>query len=586
MLLALKEEGTPVMFPLAMVAMQTQRWSLAAERLDEYLQDDPNDIWAVFYRTQAARELGDSESALQWSQKLMTHPQVTPEMFVEVGFVHLQAGLAGFAIDAFSRATKSPNTFELASYWQGATLWDQGRLTDALRILEVGAKDAKATPILVKLAEVQLSFGLAVEAASTIRRALKLDPRLDIAHMILARAASALGDQETSQRAWNLALEHAENTSRILEIRAFIDQSIGNFEEAEKSLLNSIEQNPERGQSYSLIFAGRRATQADTAILENAAKAFATTTDLESKKHLAYALGKAHHDLGEYEQAAKHYAEANKLVREILFQGFPCDLSEIKALHSDFIEMFTPAFFEANTPNGDPSTLPIFVLGIIRSGTTLTEQILSSTKSITGAGELGFWSNLGHAFIDFDNKTLIPDLLKVGTQEYLEMLWTFAKGAPHATDKNPANYAACGLIHCALPNAKMICVRRNPIDVAMSIWTTPMQTNAPYVGDKRAIVEAIKDCERLTRHWESVLPKDRFTIVRYEDLILNKEATVKGLFDFLNLEWDPAVLNHEGNTRSIFTPSMWQVRQATYYSSIDRWKPYEPWLEEFSELLP
>jgi hypothetical protein len=221
---------------------------------------------------------------------------------------------------------------------------------------------------------------------------------------------------------------------------------------------------------------------------------------------------------------------------------------------------------------------------MMRSGTTLAEQILSCHPEIGGAGEQPFWSNREQSVVDYQKLTVNPSRIRSVGREYVELLSSIAPGFPHVIDKNPANLLVLGSFWLAFPNSRVIHTRRNPIDTALSIWMTPMSTNAGFIGDRANIVFAYKECLRLMDHWREVLPDDRFLDIRYEELISDPESQIKRMVEFCGVEWDEACLHPELNKRRIRTPSFWQVRQPVYTSSAERWKLYEPWLGAFAEL--
>ena len=153
------------------------------------------------------------------------------------------------------------------------------------------------------------------------------------------------------------------------------------------------------------------------------------------------------------------------------------------------------------------------------------------------------------------------------------------------TDKNPANRLVYGLIHLAFPSCRIIHMRRNPVDVAISIYTTLIRTGAPLVGNREDIVYALQEHERLVDHWREVLPSDRFLEVPYESLVTDRENETRRMIEFCGLPWNDACMHPEDNLRTVVTPSFWQVRQPVYSGSLNRWKRYEPWLGAFKELV-
>jgi hypothetical protein len=203
---------------------------------------------------------------------------------------------------------------------------------------------------------------------------------------------------------------------------------------------------------------------------------------------------------------------------------------------------------------------------------------------VGGAGEQHYWGDHENAMIDYRQSRLVPGKIKACAQEFVELLSMIAPGFPHVIDKNPANLQVVGSIFLAFPNARIIHTRRNAIDTAISIWTTPMRTNAPFVSDRENIVFAYKEYLRLMDHWRQVIPADRFLEVHYEDLVDQPEIYARQIVEFCGLEWNEACLHPELNKRTVKTPSLWQVRQPVYKSSTERWRKYEEWLGVFAEL--
>ena len=223
----------------------------------------------------------------------------------------------------------------------------------------------------------------------------------------------------------------------------------------------------------------------------------------------------------------------------------------------------------------------------MRSGTTLAEQILSSHPEVGGAGELLFWpENAGSSEKVFDpNGELDTTRLQNLTRDYLDLLGRLAPGKPHVVDKMNTNYLLLGLLHVALPDARVIHMRRHPVDTCLSIWATPVARDVDLCGDKGNVVFAYRQYLRVMAHWRSMLPADRLLDVQYEELVSDREAVTRRMVEFCGLDWDEACMRPEENVRSVKTPSVWQVRQPVYKTSMARWKKYEPWLGPFAELF-
>jgi hypothetical protein len=286
---------------------------------------------------------------------------------------------------------------------------------------------------------------------------------------------------------------------------------------------------------------------------------------------LHFALGKLHDDMGEYAEAIAHYDEGNRIEGRRLKFDRGAFAGEIDRL----VETFTPACFAAQEEQATRSELPLLIVGLPRSGTTLVEQIVSAHPRVAAGGELTFWSEADPAT---DVSTLATD--------YLALLRRAGPDAARVTDKNPFNFLHMGLVHAALPQARFIHCRRNPIDTCLSIFFTRFATPQPFAYSRDDLVFYFRQYERLMAHWRAVLPPERFLEVDYEALIGDREQVTRGIIAFCGLDWDDACLRPEHNNREVRTASLWQARQPVYATSVARWRHYEPWLGELRGLLP
>jgi tetratricopeptide (TPR) repeat protein len=307
---------------------------------------------------------------------------------------------------------------------------------------------------------------------------------------------------------------------------------------------------------------------------------------------LHFALGKCFDDLGEHDRAFPHFLEGCRLKRAT----FDYDAAQMTRYFDEIMRDFEPATFERLRGGGSDSHVPIFVLGMPRSGTTLIEQIIASHPEVHGAGELSDMSTIAQRNVagtrGFPGSILAldgPTLAKWGN-DYVAGLRARASDTPHITDKMPGNFLFMGLINLMLPNAKIVHVRRDPVDTCLSCFTKLFIGAQKQTYDLAELGRYYADYARLMDHWRKVLPAGAFLDVQYEDIVADQETQARRIIDFCDLEWNDACIDFHKHKRSVNTASMEQVRQPIYNSSVERWRQYEkylgPLLDALGDLAP
>ena len=321
--------------------------------------------------------------------------------------------------------------------------------------------------------------------------------------------------------------------------------------------------------------------------VDEAVRCGATSLADKEAIFLHFALGKSYDDLGDHTKAFPHFIEGSRLKRAALDYDPGATTRHFDSIMSNF---------DASTINrlrdgGDPSHLPIFVLGMPRSGTTLTEQIIASHPEVHGAGELPDMMAIAQrniAAANFPDNVRQLDQTKLAAwgAEYVAGLRRRAPDARCITDKMPANFQAIGLIHLMLPNAKIIHVNRNPVDTCLSCFTTLFKEGSlEYTYDLAELGRYYADYVRLMGHWRNVLPDGAFLDIQYEDIVADQEGQARRITEYCGLEWDEACLDFYKSQRVVRTASVTQVRQPIYKSSVERWRPYEKFLEPLLDAL-
>ena len=311
--------------------------------------------------------------------------------------------------------------------------------------------------------------------------------------------------------------------------------------------------------------------------------------DIEDRMYLGYALAKELDDCADYARAFAVLETVNSAWKTHCGYQPDTDSALFTALTSAFSG-------KSNGKHGIPATQPLFVVGLPRSGTTLTERIVSSHSDVYAAGELTHIPRLtrlmsgykGPSSLDLQTIRAMPSInaAELG-RHYLEAVLRDSGDHPHFVDKWPHNFLYAGLILKALPESKMICVRRNPMDSCLSNFRQLFALGNPFYNYSYDLL----DCgryylmfDRLMQHWEELFP-GRIHTVHYEQLVKEQEAQSRALINYCGLEWQEDCLSFEKNTAPVATASSAQVREPIYTSALARWKNYASELEPLAELF-
>jgi hypothetical protein len=296
----------------------------------------------------------------------------------------------------------------------------------------------------------------------------------------------------------------------------------------------------------------------------------------------------------EYDRAAVCSCEANAISLKLVRRRHSCNVGNAQQVIEAVINTFGPEFFDRMSGFGLDSRRPVFVFGLPRSGTTLTEQILSSHSLVHGAGEAGVALRSMRALPGIVGRTSPPfecvgqmdgaAVRRLAEQQLSSLSMLANSPAERVVDKMPMNYLHLGLLTVLFPQATFIHCRRDLRDVAVSCWMTDFRF-LHWANDREQIAEEFRKYLRLMEHWRSVLPVPIHEI-HYEEMVDNLEEVARALVAACALDWEPACLEFYRCRRPVRTASVVQVRQPVYGHSIGRWKNYETSLAELLEALP
>ena len=363
----------------------------------------------------------------------------------------------------------------------------------------------------------------------------------------------------------------------------------GNMPEAEKMFLTALKLRPDLPDPLlSLARMGKYSGAADAEKIRELLKRPGLGQD--DKEHLYFALGKIYDDSGDYDEAFEYFRQANEIRNAVVSY----DARAVTKLTDDIIAVFSREFLSQPFAFAAPGRLPLFIVGMPRSGTTLLASVLSNHHAIATAGELQDISDYASHLPELlREKTPYPEAARRLTpavaahiiSEYEKRLRRDAgPNAAHIIDKNPLNFRHLGFIATLFPQARVIHCTRRPLDTGLSNYFTRFPLSLDYAFDLRNIGHFYGEYARLMAHWR-MIPALKIMDVSYEDMILKTEQTARGLLEFLGLDWDDRCLSPHTNPAPVETASDWQVRQPIYKHSLDKWRHYEKYLGPLKEVL-
>lgn len=417
------------------------------------------------------------------------------------------------------------------------------------------------------------------EAEASYQQALRLAP-MDLS--IHVNYALALGEQGKFAEALQ-ALQHAQqlfpDNARVCSSIGELLKNKGDFSGAFEWFERALAISPTSTNGFAGLVECRKFTEEERPIvvrMENLSRTSALSD--KERMDMEFALGKAYNDLGDYGEAFQHWTQGQALRGKT--ESF--DHEAYGRLIEEKINRFSLEYFRTHAGLGSDSELPILIVGMPRSGTTLVEQIISSHPEVFGAGELVFWGKNHHRV-----NLGAPDTLGITElrDEYLALLRSFSESARRVTDKMPHNFLHLGIVHLLFPKARIIHCQRNPVDTCISIFSKNFSDHHPYAHSLENLAFYYDRYRHLMDHWRRVLPKEVFLEVPYEELVEDQETWSRRLIAHCGLEWDERCLAFHETARKVNTPSKWQVRQKIYKTSRERWRNYAPWIKPLLPLL-
>jgi tetratricopeptide (TPR) repeat protein len=586
---------------------------MAAEDLCREILVTAPETPAALYLLGVAALNRHEDAGTELLQRACASPLATAALQADLGERFRQAGRLAEAEAAGRRAVALDPCMALAWTNLAAILLDRGAVGDAdrcaVRAVALDPRYGRAYAIAASIAmrlgepdrvEIWLRNGLLAapnDPALLLARAQALRQAGEIQH---ARALCA-PLIEAGENAWGLVAEIEQDEHRYEQALIAWDCAIGLAPRPAPSITDKANLLLDLGRideaayefgralvlapSHAPALFGRasimrfRRQDPDTASLETLfASGRAQAAD--DRLHLHFALGRAYLDADDPERAFRHFASGNALRRAT----YAYDVADDEQLLESIAAAFSAETIARNANAGDPDESPVFIVGMPRSGTSLLEQILSAHPESYGAGEL---LQIKHLVLrDLAPRglypavvpELAPDAFRALGRRYVEATSALAPRAKRIIDKLPLNFYFAGLIHLMLPSARIIHVRRDPLDTCLSCHTTLFREPMRFAHDQTELGRFHRAYRRLMVDWRQVLPAARFIEIDYDQLVADPEPLTRRLLDFCGVPWDAACLRPHESDRAIRTASRLEARRPVYRTSVGRARRYRDYL--------
>lgn len=531
----------------------------------------------------ALRELKKQDQSYELFEQIYKENNILPNLNYEFG-------LLKFNLKKFKEATFlfekeiNLNFKHINSYiFLSRSFLNLKEYTKSLKTLEYGIEKNKNIPHLYfELGRVFYEINEKQHAIKMFKKTLDLDPNFQNAKLNLA---SCLQFFDKNNEALKYLLQEFDNNKENFSVSFNLGnlyREIGDYKNSEKYLNHCLKINPNHGESYRSLTVFKKIVDKNDPLFKMILKKYLELSALKGFEndliHLSYALSKIYEDQSDDKNFFKYLKVANKLRRKQLEFSIDHEKEQFAMLKNLFSEDFVKHFSKSNIQDKF-----IFVLGMPRSGTTLTEQIIGSHPDVNALGELVFMQKTIKKFFPFNDYSKFQDSVNTKLEKiknefgnfFISEVKNMSKDNGVPLDKLPFNFKFIGFIKLTLPNSKIVHVTRNAKDTCFSILKNYFPgSNIGFAYDEKELKEYFILYQSLMNHWMKIF-KNEIYEVKYENLVENPEAEIKKLIQFCGLEWNDQCLKHFENKKSIKTVSTVQARQPIYKSSVNLWKRYE-----------
>ena len=582
----------------------------------QILAFEPRHVDSLHLLGVAAYHAGRNQEAFDLIRKAIALNDRVADFHCNMGLVLAALGRANEAVAHYMRAIALEPRHALSYNNLGDTLANLGNTEEAeARLRQAIDLNPNYAEAYYNLANALRARGKLEEAVAHYRHALALMPNFVVALNNLGVTLSRQGKPEEAaaqfERVIQLESHNAGahyNLGNILRGKANYAAAIAHYKQAlaqrpdyadawnnmgaafaEQGDINAareayekaVKADPTRAAYHRNLASSKRFESSDDpqlVVIEKLALDTASVPESE-RMDLQFALGKAYADLKQHNRSFHHFLAGNRLKRAQIAYSEPEALTYMRRIS----EVFDAELLRAKADSGDLTATPVFIVGIPRSGTTLIEQIIASHPTAVGAGELFDLDNIVQSLARARDRVCFPEIIKTmsGSElrqigaRYVDAIRALAPAAERVADKMPWNFHFPGLIHLAMPNARIIHARRDPVDTCLSCFSILFDGDGNrFTYDLGELGRFYRAYEKLMAHWRAVLPAGVMIEVQYEEVVADLENQARRIIAHCGLAWNDACLAFHKTRRPVRTSSVAQVRQPIYRSSIGRWRPY------------
>jgi tetratricopeptide (TPR) repeat protein len=540
----------------------------------------------------ALRALGRREEAIDHYQNAVLLREKYPEAYNNMASVLREMGQLPEAEHAYRKAISQRSDY-VEAYVNLALLLDgSNRADEALRLLGEALRiNQRHSGALVHISRLQLRNMNYEKAAEAARLAIKSDAKSVDAYLTLGQVLTETDQLKQALLAFESVLRIRPGMVEARTLYGVCLKAMGRLDEAREQFRQALDLAPSAAGVYANISDLQKYTP-DHPHLHEMRRLLAEAPDPESERvmPLYFALGKAYDDIGEFDLAFDHFQKGAAIKRRKL------NYDEIQTLGflDSIREVFSPDLMRNPPFVGISSEVPVFIVGMPRSGSTLVEQVLSNHPSVFGAGEIkDFTRELNSLRGRFPGLPRFPHMIqkmsaaqyRMLAEGYLRKLTALAPTAARITDKLLTNFYFVGLLHMLYPKAKFVHTLRNPVDTCLSAYSKLFKDDMPHSYDLGELGRHYRKYAQLMDHWQDVLPDGTMKTIVYEEVVNDLPGAARGLIDFLGLPWNEACLAFHESQRPVKTASVVQVRTPVYATSVGRWKRYGKSLQPLIEAL-